>query len=146
MTQQTHQHPVIVQKQQAKQESLSVRLADRITAIAGSMKFVYVHALIFGTWCASGLFGLDKYPYNFLTMTVSLESIFLSSFVMIGQNRQAEFAEAKAEHEYQVEHAELVKNTNLSQEILTLTEEVHALTKSMHILQQEISEHIQSTT
>jgi uncharacterized membrane protein len=143
---QVDQHPVLVQKQQAKQESRSVRVADKITAFAGSMKFVYIHAVLFGLWCATGLFGFDVYPYSFLTMTVSLEAIFLSTFVMIGQNRQAAFAEAKADHEYQVEHAELVKNTNLSESILTLTTEVHKLALEISEMQDELGIHIRTTT
>jgi len=138
-------HPVLLQKHQAKQDSFSVRIADKITAFAGSMKFVYIHTLIFGAWCATGLFGLDVYPYSFLTMTVSLEAIFLSTFVMIGQNRQAEFAEAKADHEYQVEHAELVKNTKLFENILALTTEVHKLALEISEMQDELGIHIKTT-
>jgi uncharacterized membrane protein len=64
------------------------------------MMFVYIHAVIFGVWCGTGLFGLDRFPFNFLTMTVSLEAIFLSTFVMIGQNRQAQFSQHKADHDF----------------------------------------------
>ena len=60
------------------------RIADRITAFAGSMKFVYLHLLWFGAWI---IFGVEGYPYGLLTMIVSLEAIFLSTFVMISQNR-----------------------------------------------------------
>src|SRR6516165_10516820 len=84
-----------------------LRVADAITAFAGSMMFVYIHAVIFGVWCGTGLFGLDKFPFNFLTMTVSLEAIFLSTFVMIGQNRQAEFAQKKADHDFVEQEQEL---------------------------------------
>ncbi len=69
--------------------------ADGITAIAGSMRFVYIHLIWFGMWIAVnvGLAGVghefDKFPFGLLTMIVSLEAIFLSTFVMISQNRQA---------------------------------------------------------
>ena len=59
------------------------------------MKFVYIHAIWFGVWVAGniGLAGLnysfDKFPFGLLTMIVSLEAIFLATFVMISQNRQA---------------------------------------------------------
>ena len=65
-------------------ESVQNRIADRITAFAGSMKFVYLHLLWFGAWI---IFGVEGYPYGLLTMIVSLEAIFLSTFVMISQNR-----------------------------------------------------------
>jgi uncharacterized membrane protein len=71
------------------------RTADSITRVAGSMRFVYLHIIWFGVWIALnvGLTGLnhefDKYPFGLLTMIVSLEAIFLSTFVMISQNRQA---------------------------------------------------------
>ena len=69
--------------------------ADGITNFAGSMRFIYLHIIWFGVWIAInvGLAGLghefDKFPFGLLTMIVSLEAIFLSTFVMISQNRQA---------------------------------------------------------
>jgi uncharacterized membrane protein len=60
------------------------RIADRITAFAGSMTFVYIHIAWFGCWIG---FGVEDYPFGLLTMIVSLEAIFLSTFVMISQNR-----------------------------------------------------------
>jgi uncharacterized membrane protein len=77
-------------------------ISDKITAFAGSMKFVYIHSLWFGMWIAVnlGLFGaalvFDKYPFGLLTLIVSLEAIFLSTFVMISQNRQAQAAEIRS--------------------------------------------------
>ena len=60
------------------------RIADRITAFAGSMLFVLIHIIWFGYWID---FGVESYPYALLTMIVSLEAIFLSTFVLISQNR-----------------------------------------------------------
>jgi uncharacterized membrane protein len=51
------------------------------------MQFVYLHAALFAVWCATGLFGIDPYPFNFLTVVVSLEAIFLSTFILISQNK-----------------------------------------------------------
>jgi uncharacterized membrane protein len=71
------------------------RVADRITAFAGSLTFVYIHSVWFGFWILinTGLFGrgaeFDKFPFGLLTMIVSLEAIFLATFVMVSQNRQA---------------------------------------------------------
>lgn len=77
------------------------RVADAITSFSGSMLFVYIHVAWFGLWIVlnSGLFGLpsfDPFPYGLLTMIVSLEAIFLSTFVLISQNRQSEETERRA--------------------------------------------------
>lgn len=125
--------------------TFSNKLADKITAFAGSMWFVYIHALIFAIWTATGLFGLDEYPFNFLTMIVSLEAIFLSTFVMIGQNRQAQAAELKAEKDYRVEYDELTRNSTTNNQILNLMGKTHSLTKQIHKLHKELNEHIITT-
>ena len=75
-------------------ETFEQRLSDGITAFCGKMLFVYVHVVIFGTWIATRGFGQDRYPFNFLTMAVSLEAIFLSTFILISQNRQQAQADA----------------------------------------------------
>lgn len=118
--------PVVVAEAERRAASVQLRVADAITTFAGSMLFVYVHIVIFGIWCATGLFGVDRYPFNFLTMAVSLEAIFLSTFVMIGQNRQASFAQAKADHDFVSQEKELLTNTDLTKEIHRLTTELHA--------------------
>jgi uncharacterized membrane protein len=118
--------PVVMQEAERRAASVQLRVADAITTFAGSMRFVYLHALIFGVWCATGLFGLDKFPFEFLTMAVSLEAIFLSTFVMIAQNRQASFAQAKADHDFISQETELTTNTELTKQIHQLTTELHA--------------------
>ena len=70
------------------------RLADGITALCGDMRFVYIHTVLFAVWIATRGFGSDHFPFNFLTMAVSLEAIFLSTFILISQNRQQAVAEA----------------------------------------------------
>ena len=99
---------------------VQLRIADKITAFAGSMHFVYLHAL-FAVW----MLVFEKSPWPTLTLIVSLEAIFLSTFVMIGQNRQAAFQQAKADHDYQDVNTLLVENTNLTRAINHLTEELH---------------------
>ncbi|MDB5178535.1 MAG: hypothetical protein JWN01_478 [Patescibacteria group bacterium] len=85
------------------------KLSDGITAFAGNIKFVYFHTLWFGLWIAAnlGLLGasymFDKFPFGLLTMVVSLEAIFLSTFVMISQNRSAEKAEIRAQLDYETD-------------------------------------------
>jgi uncharacterized membrane protein len=83
------------------------RAADRITAFAGSLNFVYLHSVWFGIWILIniGLVGsaltFDKFPYGLLTMIVSLEAIFLSTFVMVSQNRQAARADIRSQLDFE---------------------------------------------
>ena len=119
-----HSPPVIAQKAH-REANPQLRVADAITAFAGSMRFVYIHAVIFAVWCGTGLFGADKFPFNFLTMIVSLEAIFLSTFVMIGQNRQADFTQRKADHDFHEQEQELKVNTDVTKAIHALTKEIH---------------------
>lgn len=122
-----HQHhPVVVQERLARAEDAQLRLADKITAFAGSMTFVWVHCAIFAFWIATALFGADRYPFQFLTFVVSLEAIFLSTFVLIGQNRQAAFQQAKADHDFIEQEAMLKENTELTRSIYQLTQELPA--------------------
>jgi uncharacterized membrane protein len=101
-------HPVVVKQLEKRGSDIQLRVADAITSFAGSMNFVYIHALLFAVW-----------------LVVSLEAIFLSTFVMIGQNRQAAFQQAKADHDYTEERALLGENTDLTRTIHQLTQEVH---------------------
>jgi uncharacterized membrane protein len=73
---------------------LQERISDVITSFCGDMRFVYIHAVLFAVWIATKGFGSDSFPFNFLTMAVSLEAIFLSTFILISQNRQQAIAEA----------------------------------------------------
>ncbi len=77
-------------------QSFEGQLATSISSFAGSMPFVYFHVLWFGFWIYANKGYLlplvpvfDPFPYGLLTMIVSLEAIFLSTFIMISQNRQA---------------------------------------------------------
>ena len=91
------------------------RVADAITRFAGSMSFVYLHVGWFAVWIVlnAGLVGsavvFDDFPFGLLTMIVSLEAIFLSTFVMISQNREATRAEVRANLDFE---------TNLTAEVL----------------------------
>ena len=73
---------------------LQARISDVITAFCGDMRFVYIHTVLFAVWIGTKGFGTDAFPFNFLTMAVSLEAIFLSTFILISQNRQQAIAEA----------------------------------------------------
>jgi uncharacterized membrane protein len=114
-------HPVVVELAAKRAESLQLRIADQITAFAGSMRFVYVHVVLFVVW----MLVFESNPWPTLTLAVSLEAIFLSTFVMIGQNRQAAFQQAKADHDFRESELELKSNTQLTREIHVLTVELH---------------------
>ena len=81
----TNHHPAVVEDLTKHAEQTQLRIADAITKYAGSMLFVYVHIAVFAFW----MLVLERSPWPTLTLVVSLEAIFLSTFVMIGQNRQA---------------------------------------------------------
>lgn len=116
-------HPAIVAGHTERNENLQLRVADAITAFAGSMRFVYIHIAAFVVW----MIVFEKSPWPTLTLIVSLEAIFLSTFVMIGQNRQAAFQQDKADHDFNAQEKELHENTVLTREIHRLTVELHAL-------------------
>lgn len=115
------EHPVVIRLRERRSADVQLRLADAITRFAGSMGFVYVHAVAFAIW----MLYLEASPWPTLTLVVSLEAIFLSTFVMIGQNRQAVFAQAKADHDFTAETLELQTNTELTRQIHLLTVELH---------------------
>jgi uncharacterized membrane protein len=114
-------HPAVVDEARRRSEVLQLRLADRITAFAGSMNFVWIHGVLFAVWMVF----LERSPWPTLTLVVSLEAIFLSTFVMIGQNRQAAFQQARADHDFETQELELKTNTELTRQIHVLTEELH---------------------
>ena len=97
--------PAQIQHAEQRAADVQNRVADAITRFAGSMTFVYLHVIWFGCWIG---FGVEKYPYGLLTMIVSLEAIFLSTFVMISQNREAKRADIRSQLDFE---------TNLRSEI-----------------------------
>ena len=115
------EHPVVSAFRSRRSAVLQLRIADAITRFAGSMTFVYLHVAAFAGWMVLA----EKSPWPTLTLIVSLEAIFLSTFVMIGQNRQSAFQQAKADHDFLEEEAELRTNTDLTRQIHVLTTELH---------------------
>jgi uncharacterized membrane protein len=114
-------HPVVLEQQARRAQDVQMRIADWITGFAGSMQFVYIHIALFTIW----MLVLESKPWPTLTLIVSLEAIFLSTFVMIGQNRQSAFQQAKADHDFTEQELELKTNTELTREIDRLTIELH---------------------
>jgi uncharacterized membrane protein len=120
-------HPALIEHAQQRAEYIQNRIADRITAYAGSMHFVYLHIAIFAVW----MIAIEKSPWPTLTLIVSLEAIFLSTFVMISQNRADEKRQVLASQEWtsvQLEEQQNEKLLELSNQILELTDAIHRLT------------------
>jgi uncharacterized membrane protein len=115
-------HPAVERELEKRAGDLQVKIATGITAFAGSMLFVYAHIVVFAVW----MLFIEKSPWQTLTLIVSLEAIFLSTFVMIGQNRQASFQQAKADHDFVAQEQELNTNTELTKKIHELTIQLHA--------------------
>lgn len=120
-TKRPQRHPAILEHNAGRAADVQLRMADAITAFAGSMRFVYIHAVAFAVW----MLVLEQDPWPKLTLIVSLEAIFLSTFVMIGQNRQADFAQRKADHDFTEQEQELKLNTELTRSIHTLAQQIH---------------------
>ena len=114
-------HPAVVDQWTKRNADFQLRVADNITAFAGSMRFVYLHAVLFASW----MLFIEKSPWPTLTLVVSLEAIFLSTFVMIGQNRQAAFQQTKADHDYENIDKLLGENTELTRQVHQLTQDLH---------------------
>ncbi len=115
-------HPATTAHRARRAADAQLRVADAVTKFAGSMTFVYIHALAFAIW----MLVVEKSPWPTLTLVVSLEAIFLSTFVMIGQNRQADYAEAKADHDFREQELELKLNTELTKAIHEISRQIHA--------------------
>jgi CRP/FNR family cyclic AMP-dependent transcriptional regulator len=120
--------------------TLVEKIADWIAEFAGSIPFLLIHAFVFAFWLIvnwihiPGIPQFDPYPFGFLTLAVSLEAIFLSVFVLLSQNRQAEKDRVHADIEYDVNlKAELEiahlheKIDRLAQDVLLRLDRVHRL-------------------
>ena len=116
-------HPVVIDEFNKRAQDAQLRVADQITRFAGSMAFVYLHIALFAVW----MLLIERSPWPTLTLVVSLEAIFLSTFVMIGQNRQAAFQQQKADHDFVAQEGELKTNTDLTRAVHQMTREIHAI-------------------
>jgi uncharacterized membrane protein len=118
----------IVQLDQAAraQRTGTDRAVDAITAFCGSLAFVGVHAVWFGVWTGANLVygsaGFDPYPFPLLTLVVSLEAIFLSTFILISQNRDARLSERRNQLDLQINLLTEQENTKM----LTMLEQLAA--------------------
>ena len=120
-------HPALSRHGDERARNLQNRIADTITRRAGSMSFVYVHIVLFAAW----MLWLEANPWPTLTLVVSLEAIFLSTFVMISQNRTDEKRAVLASDAWESVQREEKQNEELlrvSQQILDLTDAIHRST------------------
>jgi uncharacterized membrane protein len=121
-------HPALLKHAEQRRTNAENRIADTITAFTGSMPFVYIHVVWFTLWI--GL-GVEHYPFGLLTMIVSLEAIFLTSLVMISQNRADEKRQVLADSEWRKVQKEDQQNQQLleiANQILTLAQAINATT------------------
>ena len=119
-------NPALLKRERERAERRQNRAADKITAFSGSMLFVYLHVIWFGCWIG---FRVEHYPFGLLTMIVSLEAIFLSTFVMISQNRADARRQVIADEQWktvQDEDKQTVELIKLSEQFLALTKAVRA--------------------
>jgi uncharacterized membrane protein len=129
-------HPALMRHNEQRLQSLQSRIADAITSFAGSMTFVYVHIAWFTLWI---VVGVERYPFGLLTMIVSLEAIFLSTFVMISQNRADARRQVLADAQWQTVQTEEHQNEQiiqLSNQILELTTAIHTMTHELHSIKE----------
>src|SRR6266481_3177950 len=117
-------NPALIEHARQRANSVQNRIADRITAFSGSMRFVYLHLIWFTCWIA---FRVEPYPFGLLTMIVSLEAIFLSTFVMISQNRADAKRQVLADAQWRTVREEDGQNVQL----LTISKQILALTKEV---------------
>ena len=134
----TEPNPVLLEHAKQRAESVQNRIADRITQFAGSMAFVYIHVLWFASWIG---FGVEKYPFGLLTMIVSLEAIFLSTFVMISQNRADARRQVFADQQYVMIQEEKKQNELMIEQ----NTRIEALDKSILALTTEVREALEKT-
>ena len=118
-------NPALVKHEAMRDEHLQDRIADAITKFSGSMPFIYIHIVWFALWIG---FRVEKFPFGLLTMIVSLEAIFLSTFVMISQNRGDAARQVFADHQYKMIREEDKQN----EQLLTLSNQILELTRAIH--------------
>ncbi|GAC1595029.1 MAG: hypothetical protein NVS3B21_17720 [Acidimicrobiales bacterium] len=112
------------------------RLADQITAFAGSLNFVYIHTVWFGIWILinAGALGasliFDSFPYGLLTMVVSLEAIFLATFVMVSQNRQAARSDIRSDLDFENNLRSEIWSVHIGQALGLDTEHVETIVRA----------------
>lgn len=127
--------------------SVEGRLAETIASFAGSMGFAYFHAIWFSFWILTnhGMFNpyipiFDPFPYGLLTMIVSLEAIFLATFIMITQNRQALLETYRELEEEQEQKEEEKEQEEFVEEVQDIQEDLDDIKKAIIFIQQKVQQ------
>ncbi len=112
-------------------DRLQDRAADQITAFSGSMAFVYIHVVWFAVWCIGNLiwWRFDPFPFGLLTLIVSLEAIFLSTFVLLSQNRESARSDMRAEIDFETNVLSEVWLEAVAEKLGVDPKQVHATAK-----------------
>jgi uncharacterized membrane protein len=117
-----------MEKATSKPSSLSGRAADLITRFCGSMPFFWVHVAWFAVWIVGNLSmgakALDPFPFNFLTLMVSLEAIFLSTFILISENREARVEARRSHLDLQINLLAEQENTKMIQMLVAISKKL----------------------
>jgi uncharacterized membrane protein len=130
-----------MQRKVSESRTMQGRVSDLITDFSGSMAFVYLHAVWFGLWVLLNvgkihvpyLTEFDPYPFGLLTLVVSLEAIFLSTFVLISQNRLACASEKRAELDLQVNLLAEQKTTKVIEMLDNIARELDGMSKNFNL-------------
>jgi uncharacterized membrane protein len=120
---------VKIEEKQKRHRTFGERLSDAIAVFCGSMVFVYVHVTWFAAWILynswlGGAAAFDPFPYTFLTMVVSLEAIFLSTFILISQNHDTKLAERRNHLDLQINMLTEQENTRMLELLVAIAEKV----------------------
>ena len=126
------ENPLLLQQAHERAQHLENRIADGITGFAGSMRFIYLHIALFTVWMVL----LERKPWPTLTLAVSLEAIFLSTFVMVSQNRADARRQVLADHQWEFVQMEELQN----EELLGLSNQILEMTKAIHALAEQVTE------
>lgn len=117
-----------IEKTQREERTFGQRLSEGIASFAGSMIFVYIHILWFAAWILVNTLLLknpiDPFPFTFLTFVVSLEAIFLSTFILISQNHEAKLTEHRNHLDLQINLLSEQENTKMLELLQAIAEKV----------------------
>ena len=117
-----------IEEQQRNRRTFGERLSDVIAMFCGSMVFVYVHIIWFVSWIVYNSFlpvqAFDPFPYTFLTMVVSLEAIFLSTFILISQNHDTKLSERRNHLDLQINMLAEQENTHMLELLVAIAKKV----------------------
>lgn len=131
LTQQNIETVFQIETAQKKSQNLTEKIAEKIAAFCGSMTFVWVHVVWFGVWVIvnslPGIEHFDAFPFTFLTLVVSLEAIFLSTFILISQNQETRITERRNNLDLQINLLTEQENTKMLQILERIAEKVGAV-------------------